>query len=102
MKRCVSLKRVEKKKLLGSHKVLAFAKWLFNSFWKMQKQPPEKFCKNAVLKNFAIFTGKHLRWSLSLMRNTAKFFIAPILKNTCERLLLKMFKKPETDETEKH
>ena len=26
----------------------------------MQKQPPEKFCKKAVLKTFAIFTGKHL------------------------------------------
>ena len=28
-----------------------------------QKQPPETFYKNAVLKNFAIFTGKHLCWS---------------------------------------
>ena len=26
----------------------------------MQKQPPEKFCKKAVLKIFAIFKGKHL------------------------------------------
>ena len=25
-----------------------------------QKQPPEVFCENAVLKNFTIFTGKHL------------------------------------------
>ena len=25
-----------------------------------QKQPPEVFCKNGVLRNFAKFTGKHL------------------------------------------
>ena len=29
-----------------------------------QKQPSEVFHKKAVLKNFAIFTGKHLCWSL--------------------------------------
>ena len=31
-----------------------------------QKQPPEVFCK-AVLKNFAIFTGKNLCWILFLI-----------------------------------
>ena len=31
-----------------------------------QKQPPEMFYKNAVLKNFTIFTGKHLFLSLFL------------------------------------
>ena len=30
----------------------------------VQKQPPEVFCKKAVLKSFANFTGKHLHWSL--------------------------------------
>ena len=35
-------------------------------FW-FQKQPPEVIYK-AVLKNFAIFTGKHLFWSLFLIR----------------------------------
>ena len=30
----------------------------------LQKQPPEVFCKKGVLKNFKIFTGKHLWWSL--------------------------------------
>ena len=30
----------------------------------MQKQPLEKFCKKAVLKNFPIFAGKHLCWTL--------------------------------------
>ena len=33
-----------------------------------QKQPPEIFCKKAFLKNFAIFTGKHLCWSLFLTK----------------------------------
>ena len=28
-----------------------------------QKQPPEVLYKKAVLKNFPIFTGKHLWWS---------------------------------------
>ena len=28
-----------------------------------QKQPSEVFCKKGVLKNFAIFRGKHLCWS---------------------------------------
>ena len=29
-----------------------------------RKQPPEVFYKKAILKNFVIFTGKHLCWSL--------------------------------------
>ena len=29
---------------------------------------PEVFCKKGVLKNFAIFTGKHLCWSLFLIK----------------------------------
>ena len=33
-----------------------------------QKQPPEGFCKKALLKNFTIFTEKHLRWSLFLIK----------------------------------
>ena len=49
------LKGVEKKKLSGRHN--KFAKWLFNYFKKIKKQPPEVFYKKAVLKNFAIFTG---------------------------------------------
>ena len=32
----------------------------------VQKQPPEVLCKKKFLKNFANFTGKHLRWSLFL------------------------------------
>ena len=57
----------------------------------MQKQLLEVFYKKAVLKNLAIFTGKHLCWSLFLIQDIAKFLIAPILKNICERLLLKMY-----------
>ena len=31
------------------------------------KQPPEVFYKKAALKNFKLFTGKHLCWSLFLI-----------------------------------
>ena len=34
----------------------------------MQKQPPNVFCKKAAVKNFAIFTGKHLCWSFYLVK----------------------------------
>ena len=33
----------------------------------LQKQPSEMFYKKAVLNNFAIFTAKHLNWSLFLI-----------------------------------
>ena len=56
----------------------------------MQKHLPELFYIKAVLKNFAIFTGKHLCRSLFLIQNVAKFSRAPILKNIYEILLLKM------------
>ena len=36
--------------------------------YKSQKQPPEVFYKKVVLKNFAIFIGKHLCWSLFLIK----------------------------------
>ena len=32
-----------------------------------QKQPPKVSCKKAAFKNFAIFAGKHLCWSLFLI-----------------------------------
>ena len=56
------LKRVEKRKLLGRHNKdislkIAFTNSCLITFKIMQKQPPVKFCKKAVLKNFAIFTG---------------------------------------------
>ena len=34
----------------------------------MRKQSPEVFYKKAVLKNFAIFTGKYLCWNLFLIK----------------------------------
>ena len=42
-------------------------------------QPPEVFYKKAVLKNFLIFTGKHLYWSLFLIKFPA-FKSATLLK----------------------
>ena len=78
--------------------------------WKhvvLQKQLPLTFFKKVVHKNFAIFTGKHLCWSLffiklqafrlvtSLKRDSSKGVLpmqnsweTPILKNTCVWLLL--------------
>ena len=35
---------------------------------EIQKQPPEVFYKKDVFKNFGIFTGKHVCWSLFLMK----------------------------------
>ena len=42
----MSLKRVEKEKILGRHNKVA--KWLFNYFKKIQKQLPEMFYKKVV------------------------------------------------------
>ena len=59
------------------------------------------FYKKTVLKNFAIFAGKYLCWSLFLITvqafrlqdrcfpaNFAKYLRTAILKNICQRLLL--------------
>ena len=75
---------------------------------KISKRYNEQvFNKTAALKNFAIFTEKHLRWSLLLSKNAgpqswnfikkrlqhkfvpvniAKFLRTPIFENICERL----------------
>ena len=37
----------------------------------VQKQPPEMFFKKGALKNFANMTGKHLCWSLFLIKMEA-------------------------------
>ena len=81
------LKRVEKKKLLGRHNKEIFLNTFFK---KMQKQPPEVFYKKTIIKKLAITTEKHLCWSSFLIQNIAKSLRAAILKNICERLLLKM------------
>ena len=47
--------------------------------------------KIAVIKNFAILTGKQVCWSLLLnVVKYSKIFKDNYLKNTCERLLLKL------------
>ena len=60
----------------------------------------QMFFKIGVLKNFAIFTGKHLRWSLFLIKlqafrcspvNTAKFSRAAVFIEHLRWLLLQMF-----------
>ena len=75
---------------------------------KISKRYNEQvFNKKAVLKNFAIFTEKHLRWSFFLNKNAglqswnfikkrfqhrffpvniAKFLRTPIFENICKRL----------------
>ena len=66
---------------------------------EVQKEPPEVFCKKAVLKKSAIFTGKHLCWSpcnfikKGFQCRCFPFNIADIsrtafLQNTSGRLLL--------------
>ena len=61
-----------------------------NSHWRCS-------IKKAVLKNFAIFIGNNLSWSLLLIKlfqhicfplNIAKFLGTPIFKNIFEWLLL--------------
>ena len=59
----MSLKLVEKKKLLGRYdkkiSVHTFAKWLFNSIIKNVNAASGGFYKKTVFKSFVIFTGKH-------------------------------------------
>ena len=81
---------------------------------KFRKSIMNKRCsiKKTLLKNFAMFTGKHLCWNLCFNKNaglqtcnfikkrlqhrcfldnTAKFLRTAILRNICERLLLRVF-----------
>ena len=50
----------------------------------------EKEIYQYVNITWLLLTWKHLCWSLFLILSIAKFLRAPILKNICERLLLKM------------
>ena len=90
------------------------------SFWKYNVK--QNICrsshrrcsiKKAVIKNFGIFTGKHLKTCNLIKKrlqhkcfsvNIAKFLKAPILKNIWERLLLHLFliKRRDTSTVEKH
>ena len=58
-------------------RALFLSDYIFLVFYQ-QKQPPEVFCKKVALKNFAIFTGKHLCWNLFLIKLQA--FRSPGLK----------------------
>ena len=62
---------------------------------KWKKQPPEMFYKT-FLKNFAIFSGKHLCWSLFLIKlfswEYCEIFKNTFLKNISKHLLLKWAK----------
>ena len=82
-----------------------WAKPLVPSFITVKSSHRRRSIKNAVLRIFAIFTGKHLCWSLFLIKltkktlqhrrfpvNIAKFLRTSLLKNICERLLLSTVK----------
>ena len=79
------------------------------SNYSIQKEPPEVFCKKAILKNFAKFTGKHLcqslffhkvaclrpatlvktrLWHRCLLVNFAKFLKTLFITEYCQWLLL--------------
>ena len=49
------------------------------TLFSIQRQPPDVFIKKAVLNNFPIFAGKHLCWSLFLIK-LQDFRPATILK----------------------
>ena len=83
--------------------------YVFSYVSSIQEQPSEGFYKKAVLKHFAIFKGKNLRWEFLFDKvvglqvcnfiknrlqhrcfpvNNAKLLKTIILKNVCEWLLL--------------
>ena len=53
---------------------------------KLQKQTPEAFCEKRCSYKFRKFTGKHLRWSLFLIKWEA-FWSAALLKETLAQAL---------------
>ena len=57
---------------------------------KSLSQHFEKEIYQYVNITWLLLTGKHLCWSPFLILSIAKFLRAPILKNICEQLLLKM------------
>ena len=63
---------------------------------QFQKQPPELFIEKAFLKNFAMFTGKHLCWSLLLIDLQLSFKGTPTQVFFCE--YYKIFKNTYFDE----
>ena len=61
----------------------------------VQKQPPEVFFRKDVLKNFAYFTGKQLRWSLfnKVAGPQACNFIKKRIQHRCVPVKLENFYK---------
>ena len=89
-----------------------FCKYLL-LMWEYRSSRRRCSVKEGVLKDSANFTEKHLCWSLFLIKLQAstlikrlqhrcfpvkfeKFLRTPILKNICERLLLKVGKRHQT------
>ena len=80
------------------HVVLGMLKQLFLEIYSIdscnQKQLPGLFHEKAVLKTFAIFTGKQLCWSLFLINLQALrpqvtiFLRTPILKTSANEFFL--------------
>ena len=61
----------------------------------VQKQPPEVFFRKDVLKNFAYFTGKQLRWGLfnKVAGPQACNFIKKRIQHRCVPVKLENFYK---------
>ena len=57
----------------------------YSSHYQLPKQPPQMLFKIVVLKNFTIFTGKHLRWILFLITLQAQAcnFVKKRLQRRC-------------------
>ena len=69
---------------------LVFFKNKFTYGMKSLSQHFDKEIYRYVHITWLLLTGKYLCWSLFLILSIAKFLRAAILKNICERLLLKM------------
>ena len=93
------LKRLEKEKLLGCHnkgisltvEIHAFAKWLFNYFYKKSRS------RTGVVLKAVLFTGKNLYWSLffnseycEICKST--YFEAHLRTATSENVFMKLRK----------
>ena len=68
----------------------------------MQKQPPEVFCKKAVLRNFAIFTGKQLCWSPFLIKLHSSNPSTLLKKSPTKVFSCEYCKIPKINYLEKH
>ena len=95
-------KDVQKTSRTSSERLIYFKFMLCIQGDIMQKQPREEFYKRSVLKIFAIFTGKHLSWSLFIIKlqalrpeglNFDKFLKTLFFSEHLWRMLLNMASK---------